>query len=118
MKDVLRYKNFIGTVHFSPEDNVLFGKIEGINDLVTFEADNVNDLISEFESAVDDYLDICSQKGITPTRSAKGSFNVRTSPEEHSIALKMAFLRGYKSLNHYVAEAIKEKNQKELVELQ
>ena len=37
MKDVLTYKDFIGSVHFSSEDSVFFGRIEGINDLVTFE---------------------------------------------------------------------------------
>jgi predicted HicB family RNase H-like nuclease len=37
MKDVITYKGLIGSVHFSAEDRVFFGKIEGINDLVTFE---------------------------------------------------------------------------------
>ena len=36
MTDKLKYKEFIGTVHFSSEDEVFFGKIEGINDLITF----------------------------------------------------------------------------------
>lgn len=37
MKDVLTYKEFIGSAHFDAEDKVLYGKIEGINDLITFE---------------------------------------------------------------------------------
>jgi predicted HicB family RNase H-like nuclease len=40
--DVLTYKGFTGSVHFSSEDDVFFGKIEGINDLITFEGDRVN----------------------------------------------------------------------------
>jgi hypothetical protein len=35
MKDKLHYKDFIGSVHFSEEDAVFYGKIEGINDLVS-----------------------------------------------------------------------------------
>ena len=40
MKDVMQYKNFIGSVHFSASDEIFYGKIEGINDLVTFEGDS------------------------------------------------------------------------------
>ena len=32
MKDILHYKDFIGSVHFSAEDECFFGKIEGIDD--------------------------------------------------------------------------------------
>lgn len=34
MKDILTYKGFMGTVHFSAEDKVFHGKIEGIDDLL------------------------------------------------------------------------------------
>ncbi len=34
MKDVMQYKNFIGSVHFNADDEIFYGKIEGINDLV------------------------------------------------------------------------------------
>ena len=37
MKDVLTYKDFVGSVHYSTDDEIFFGKIEGIDDLVTFE---------------------------------------------------------------------------------
>ena len=114
MKDVLTYKDFIGSVHFSPEDSVFFGKVEGINDLVTFEADNVTDLIKEFKSAVNDYVDYCQTKKKSPHKSVKGSFNVRTSPEVHFVAMRVAAQKGYKSLNQYVSEAINEKNVREI----
>ena len=29
MKDTLKYKDFVGSVHYSDEDEVFFGKIEG-----------------------------------------------------------------------------------------
>lgn len=41
MTDKLKHKDFIGTVHFSISDEVFIGKIESINDLVTFEAETV-----------------------------------------------------------------------------
>ena len=37
MKDFLTYKDFLGSTHFNAEDEVFFGKIEGIEDLISFE---------------------------------------------------------------------------------
>jgi predicted HicB family RNase H-like nuclease len=36
MKNILKYKGFIGSVNFSAEDRAFYGKVEGINDLLTF----------------------------------------------------------------------------------
>ena len=35
--NTLKYKDFIGSVAFSEDDGVFFGKIEGIDGLVNFE---------------------------------------------------------------------------------
>jgi predicted HicB family RNase H-like nuclease len=54
MKDFLHYQNFIGSVRFSAEDECFFGKIEGINDLITFKGQNVLGLKKAFQDAVKD----------------------------------------------------------------
>jgi len=41
MNNVLTYKGYIGSVQFSSEDNVFFGKVEGINDLIAFEGESI-----------------------------------------------------------------------------
>ncbi len=110
MKDVLTYKGFIGTVHFSAEDKVFHGKIEGIDDLVTFEGHSVEELIKAFHNEVDDYIALCKEMGKEPIRSYKGSFNVRISPEMHRKAVEKATKKGL-SLNQFVQTAI----EKELV---
>lgn len=45
---------------------VLHGKIEGINDLVTFESDNLLKIEIEFHKIVDDYLNFCEDIGKEP----------------------------------------------------
>lgn len=60
MSDKLKYKHFTGSVEFSADDEVFFGKIEGINDLVMFEGTSVNELKSAFEEAVEDYIELCN----------------------------------------------------------
>lgn len=41
MKNYLEYQGYIGAVEFSAEDKVLYGKFQGMNDLVTFEGTSV-----------------------------------------------------------------------------
>lgn len=106
MTDKLVYKEFIGTVHFSTSDSVFFGKLEGINDLVTFEGETVEDLKMAFEESVDDYIELCKEVGKEPLKSFKGSFNVRIAPELHAKAFTKASLHG-KSLNQFVQDAIR-----------
>jgi len=108
MTDKLKYKEFIGTVHFSTSDEVFFGKIEGVNDLVTFEAETFPKLKKAFKEAVEDYLDLCKETGKEVFKSFKGSFNIRLNPELHSKLFENATLEG-KTLNQYVKEAIIDK---------
>lgn len=105
MENVLQYKDFIGTVSFSEADKIFFGKIEGINDLVTFEGETVDELINAFHEAVEDYLELCKQVNKEPMKSFKGSFNVRINPELHRKAYQKAVMKK-KSLNQFVQEAI------------
>ena len=59
MTDTITYKNYIGSVQFSQEDNVFYGKLKGVNDLVTFECESVSELNTAFREAVDDYEELC-----------------------------------------------------------
>lgn len=104
-KDYLEYKNFTGTVHFSNEDAIFFGKISGINDLITFEGSSVKELRKAFEEAVDDYISICEAGKKPALKSMKGSFNVRISPELHQKAAMVSSKQGI-SLNQFVQKAI------------
>ena len=56
MNNILTYKGYIGSVQFSADDNVFFGKLEGINDLVTFEGNTVQELKNAFCYMVDEYI--------------------------------------------------------------
>lgn len=105
MKDVLAYKDFIGSVHFSAEDKVFHGKIEGITDLITFEGKSVDELTKAFHEAVNDYIALCREANKEPLKSCKGSFNVRIPSELHIKAVQQAVKLGI-SLNHLVQKAI------------
>jgi predicted HicB family RNase H-like nuclease len=105
MNDVLEYKGYLGEIRFSNEDEIFYGKIVGINDLVNFEGNSVKQLKKAFRDAVDDYLQTCEVLGKEPDKTYKGSFNVRISSELHREAARYAISNGM-SLNDFVRYAL------------
>lgn len=63
----LKYKGYSGSVEYS--DGVLHGKVLGVRSLISYEGHTTEELHEEFERAVDDYLAICEENGITPEKS-------------------------------------------------
>ena len=92
MKNTLIYKGFTGTVSFSSDDRIFYGKIEGIDDLVTFEGSTVEELESAFRYMVDQHIADCENEGKPAEKSHKGVFNVRISPKLHKKASHAAIM--------------------------
>ena len=105
MKNILEYKGYHTKIEFDTVDMVLRGKIEGINDLVTFEAENASAIVEEFHSAVDDYLSFCEEVGKQPEKEYRGTFNIRITPELHR-QLALTSLQNGDTLNRSVEKAI------------
>ncbi len=107
MNNTLEYKGYIGSIEFSEEDSLFFGKVLGIRSLISYEGENARDLVEDFHGAVDDYLEMCEAEGIEPEKAYKGSFNVRISPELHRLAV-IAALSKQMTLNSFVEASIKQ----------
>ena len=105
MIDMMEYKGYYGSVHYSDEDKCFFGKIEHIRDLISYEGQDVVSLRKAFENGVDDYLETCKNKNKIPDRPFKGSFNVRTGPDLHRQAYIYAYERKI-NLNQVVISAL------------
>ncbi len=106
MASVIEYKGYIGSVEYSSEDKCFFGKIEMIDDLVTFEATDAQELENNFKNAVDEYIATCRALNREPQKSYKGVFNVRIEPKLHKKIYKEALKSGI-SLNAFVQNALK-----------
>lgn len=103
---MMTYKGYVGSYELDEEDNVFYGKLLGISQLVTFEADNARDLKQAFHDSIDDYLAFCHDENIAPDKPYKGSFNVRIGEDLHRQAVMAS---KDSSLNAFVGEAIREK---------
>ncbi len=93
MSDLLEHRGYLGSIHYSKEDNVLHGRLEFIRDLVTYEAQDALSLKMAFEESVDDYLQFCRDQGRSPDTPLKGSFNVRPRPKEYPRQLALGLNR-------------------------
>lgn len=102
---MIKYKEYIGSVHYSSEDEVFYGKLVGIDDLISFEGNSVKELKTAFIEAVDDYQELCKETGKPFYKAYKGSFNVRIRPELHRRAAIKSTELGM-SLNQFVEKAI------------
>jgi predicted HicB family RNase H-like nuclease len=104
----LEYKGYTGSIEYSPEDNLLYGKVLGIRGLISYEGDTGKALEADFREAITTYLADCKTEGKTPEKPFKGSFNVRIPARLHQKAALLA-MEAKTSLNSFVAEAIRER---------
>ena len=79
----LAYKGYIGSVDVSLEDDCLHGRVQFIDDIISYEGATPVELKRAFEDAVDRYLAYCEKTGKSANKSFSGSFNVRVGADRH-----------------------------------
>lgn len=104
-KDMMDYKGYFGSAHYSDEDQVFFGKLEYISDLVSYEGADVKSLQKAFKEAVDDYLAACEKTGKEPEKPFKGTFNIRIDSNLHKKLVETATDQGI-TLNAYIKDVL------------
>lgn len=102
----LEYKGYTGSIEYSAEDGLLYGKVLGVRGLISYEGETGKALEEDFKEAINAYLEDCAGSGKKPEKPFKGSFNVRIPAELHQKAALMA-MESKESLNTFVAEAIR-----------
>ncbi len=80
---MMTYKGYTAKAEFDDEAMVFSGEVVGIRDVVTFQGKSVEELERAFRDSVDDYLDMCRERGEEPDKPFSGRFVVRVSPETH-----------------------------------
>ena len=102
---LMKYKDYVGTIEPDIDTGVLFGRVIGLRDAITFQGDTVPELIKAFHDSVDDYLAFCEERGESPEKPYSGKFLVRVHPKLHR---KLAICAAAKdvSLNDLVKGAL------------
>lgn len=105
--NTLSHQDFLGSVHFDGSNELFYGKLLGITDLVTFEGTSVAELKKAFQEAVQDYIHLCHKMGKPLKKSYHGSFNVRIPSDLHQRAALVASMQ-QTSLNKLVQKALED----------
>ncbi len=67
MKGIVRHNGYQAATYFGEEDQVFYGKILEISDLVTFEGNSVAEVNNAFIVAIKDYKVTCKELNKIPS---------------------------------------------------
>ena len=51
----VEYKGYVGTIEYSPEDNIYYGHLLNIEDFISYDGSSVEELYIDYQGAVDFY---------------------------------------------------------------
>ena len=105
MKNTMEYKGYIGSVEFAEEKTSFFGKVLGINTLISYEGESAWKLITNFHTAVDEYLAQCKKEGTQPEVAYTGILSLRIAPELHKQAALAAISMDV-TLNQFIEATV------------
>ena len=107
MKNTLSYKGYTSRIEFDSEDNIFFGRVLGVRDIIGFHGETVAELTADFHNAINQYLDVCHQRGEKPQKAYSGKLTLRIHPNVHAEIAAAAAHTG-KSLNKWVADTLEQ----------
>ncbi len=104
--NTMAYRGYTGSVEFSREDGILWGRVLGIRHMIDFEGESVAELEKDFHIAIDAYLKACREEGIKPDRPCSGKLLLRMPPEVHAGLARVAETTG-RSANQLIVDAVR-----------
>ena len=105
MKNAMIYQGYTARIEFDAEDRLFFGRLAGIQDIVTFHGRTVDELETAFREAVGHYLSTCADRGEAPNKPCSGKLTLRIAPGVHAAIATAAEASG-KSLNQWIADTL------------
>lgn len=98
---MMSYKGYTAKIEYDDEAGLFHGQVVDLRDVITFQGQSVEELRQEFAASVEDYLEFCAERGVSPEKPFSGQFIVRTTPVLHR-AIAIAASRANQSINAWV----------------
>ncbi len=105
MINSMSYKGYAASMVFDTEDKIIVGRVQDIDDIISFHAESVSEFETGFHAAIEDYLAASKELGSAPEKPASGKLMLRIAPGVHAAALKAAARSGT-SLNKWAEGAL------------
>jgi len=99
------YKGYTGKFEIDLEDNLIYGVVIDVKDVITFGGKTIDEALQAFHESVDDYLEFCRQLGQEPDKIFSGKLPFRTTPENHR-QIFLAATKAGKSINAWMEEVL------------
>ena len=103
MNNKLTYKGFTAKVEFSADDNVFFGRLLGMGDIIAFHGETVEELKDSMRETVEFYIKTCEKEGRQSKKSYSGKVLFRLPDKLHAEIAEAAARHG-KSINEWGRE--------------
>ena len=101
--NMMELDGYRAKIEYDPELDQFRGEILGLNGSADFYGKSPASLRKEFKESLKVYLEVCAEKGISPTKEYSGKFNLRIPPRLHSEIAARAMAEE-KSINQWVSE--------------
>jgi predicted HicB family RNase H-like nuclease len=102
---MLTYKGYTGCLEIDETAGIIFGRILGIQDVVTFKGETVAEAKQAFQDSVDDYLAFCQELEQAPDKHFSGKLPFRITPEHHR-KVSIAATKAGKSINAWMDQVL------------
>ena len=110
---MISYKGYSGRVEYDDEHELFHGEVVNIRDVITFQGTTVKALKQAFRDSVDDYLELCAERGFRPEKPHSGKFVVRLGSEIHR-SVSAAAAASNMSLNAWVTSVLEREAEQQL----
>jgi predicted HicB family RNase H-like nuclease len=101
------HKGYTARIEFDERDNIFVGRVLGLRTMISFHGETVAELHTAFETAIEEFLRDCKERGLRPEKPASGKLMLRVPPEVHGAAIVAAQAAG-KSLNQWATDVLEE----------
>ncbi len=103
--NILQVDGYKAKIEFDADLDLFRGEILGLNGSADFYGKDPASLRKEFRASLKVFLEVCEEKGISPTKEYSGKFNLRIPPSLHSEIAARASAED-KSINQWVSEVL------------
>ena len=101
----LFYKNYRTNIKYDEEEKYYYGKLEGIDDFINFGTENIDKIVEEFHSAVDDYLEYCAEIGKVPKLEVNSKYNLEINSALYN-SIKIAAKKSGANVDNFIEKIL------------
>jgi len=103
----MKYKGYRGLIMYDDDARLFYGRIVGLQDVITFQGTTVDELEEALKDSVEAYFELCEKLGQKPEKGCSGNLRLRMSPELHAGLVIEAAKKGI-SLNSLINNKLTE----------